>query len=57
MLKIPFGQTVIYAKIAKTIAKLKNLSKMSSQAVGGAIGWNPICLIIPAIGLLVQMVL
>lgn len=56
MLKIPFGQTVIYAKIAKTIAKFKNLSKMSSQAVGGAIGWNPICLIIPAIGLLVQMV-
>ena len=47
MLKIPFGQTVTYAKIAKTIAKLKNLDKMSSQAVGGAVGWNPICLIIP----------
>ena len=47
MLKIPFGQTVTYAKIAKAIAKLKNLDKMSSQAVGGAVGWNPICLIIP----------
>lgn len=47
MIKIPFGQTVTYAKIAKAVAKLKNLDKMSSQAVGWAVGWNPICLIIP----------
>lgn len=46
MLKIPFGTTVTYKDIACNIAKIKGL-KMSSQAVGGAVGWNPICLIIP----------
>lgn len=47
MLKIPYGETITYNDIAKSIAKKKNISKMSAQAVGGAVGWNPICLIIP----------
>ena len=47
MLKIPFGKTVTYEDIAKNIAKKKGIEKMSSQAVGGAVGWNPICLIVP----------
>lgn len=29
------------------IAKKRGLEKMSAQAVGGAVGWNPICVIIP----------
>ena len=26
---------------------MKGIAKMSAQAVGGAVGWNPICLIVP----------
>ena len=33
--------------IAKIIAEKKNIKKMSAQAVGGAVGFNPICIIIP----------
>lgn len=44
---IPFGETVTYGEIAKIIAKNRGLERMSSQAVGGAVGWNPICIIIP----------
>ena len=47
MNKIPYGQVVTYNDIAKEIAKDQGLKKMSAQAVGGAVGWNPICLIIP----------
>ncbi len=47
MLKIPFGATVTYGDIAATIAKRRGVSKMSAQAVGQAVGWNPICLVIP----------
>ena len=44
---IPFGETLTYNNIAKMIAKERNLERMSAQAVGGAVGWNPICIIIP----------
>lgn len=47
MLTIPFGQTMTYGEIAREVAKRKNLSKMSAQAVGGAVGHNSISLIIP----------
>lgn len=47
MLKIPYGQTVTYNDISKAIAKKRGLERMSAQAVGGAVGWNPICIIIP----------
>ncbi len=47
MLTIPFGQTMTYGQIADEIAKQKGLSKMSAQAVGGAVGHNSISLIIP----------
>jgi len=42
MNEIPYGEVLTYKDIAKKIDK-----KMSSQAVGGAVGWNPICIIIP----------
>lgn len=45
--QIPFGQTLTYGEIATQIARQRHLSKMSAQAVGNAVGWNPICLIIP----------
>ena len=44
---IPYGQTLTYNDIAKIIAKRRGMEKMSAQAVGGAVGWNPICIIIP----------
>ena len=44
---IEFGKTITYKKIAKIIAKRRGIKKMSPQAVGGAVGWNPICIIIP----------
>ncbi|WP_149553833.1 methylated-DNA--[protein]-cysteine S-methyltransferase [Treponema pectinovorum] len=47
MLKIPFGKTITYGKIAEEIARLHGVKKMSAQAVGGAVGWNPICIIVP----------
>ena len=47
MLKIPFGATTTYGDIAATLARCRGIKKMSARAVGGAVGWNPICLIIP----------
>lgn len=45
--KIPYGKTITYSDIANTIAKERNISKMSAQAVGGAVAHNPISIIIP----------
>ncbi|MBO7594853.1 MAG: methylated-DNA--[protein]-cysteine S-methyltransferase [Salinivirgaceae bacterium] len=45
--EIPFGKTVTYGDIAAQIAKKHGIEKMSAQAVGGAVGWNPIGIIIP----------
>lgn len=45
--EIPYGTTVTYGGIAKKLAERKGLSKMSAQAVGGAVGHNPISIIIP----------
>ena len=47
LLTIPYGKTMTYGEIADRIAKAKGLSNMSAQAVGGAVGHNPISLIIP----------
>ncbi len=47
MKDIPYGEVITYGNIADCIAKKRGLSRMSSQAVGGAVGWNPICIIIP----------
>lgn len=45
--EIPYGQVITYGDIAKTMAKKMNRQSMSSQAVGGAVGHNPISIIIP----------
>ncbi|MFV0381534.1 MAG: methylated-DNA--[protein]-cysteine S-methyltransferase [Breznakia sp.] len=44
---IPYGQITTYGDIAKQIAKNRNLSSMSAQAVGNAIAHNPIAILIP----------
>lgn len=47
LLTIPYGQTMTYGEIADIIAKKRGLAKMSAQAVGGAVGHNPISIIVP----------
>ncbi len=47
MNEIPYGETVTYGEIARKIACEKGLERMSAQAVGGAVGRNPICIIVP----------
>lgn len=44
---IPYGQTMTYGEIADVAAKIMHRERMSAQAVGGAVGHNPITLIIP----------
>lgn len=45
--EIPYGKVITYGEIAKMIALQRNLRTMSAQAVGGAVGHNPISIIIP----------
>lgn len=45
--KIPYGEIVTYGSLAKEAAVLLGKEKMSSRAVGGAVGSNPISIIIP----------
>ena len=47
MNSIEYGNVVTYNDISKIIAEKRGMKRMSSQAVGGAVGWNPICIIIP----------
>ncbi|WP_288291824.1 methylated-DNA--[protein]-cysteine S-methyltransferase [uncultured Varibaculum sp.] len=47
MLTIPFGKTITYGEIAAQIARERGIPRMSAQAVGGAVGANPILLIVP----------
>lgn len=47
MLSIPYGHTMTYGDIAKKLAEEKGYSGMSAQAVGGAVGHNPVSIIIP----------
>ena len=47
LLTIPYGKTMTYGDIAQILGKRRDFAKMSAQAVGGAVGHNPISLIIP----------
>ena len=44
---IPYGQCTTYGAIAKTVAARMGRTGMSGQAVGGAVGHNPVSIIIP----------
>lgn len=45
--RIPYGQTVSYGQLALEIASGAGRKTMSAQAIGGAVGHNPISIIIP----------
>lgn len=47
LLKIPYGHTITYGDIADEIAKKRGIKKMAAQAVGGAVGHNPVAIIVP----------
>ena len=47
LLKIPYGETMTYGELARRIAEKRVIPKMSAQAVGQAVGWNPIGILIP----------
>lgn len=45
--EIPYGELTTYGNIAKEVAIRMGKDRMSAQAVGGAVGHNPISIIIP----------
>ena len=45
--EIPYGETATYGGIAERMAAKMGRASMSAQAVGGAVGHNPISIIIP----------
>lgn len=45
--EIPYGETTTYGDIANKAAAKLGRARMSAQAVGGAVGHNPISIIIP----------
>lgn len=45
--EIPYGQTSTYGELAEKAAELMRKERMASLAVGGAVGHNPISVIVP----------
>lgn len=44
---IPYGTTTTYGAIAREIARIHHSERMSAQAVGSAVGHNPISILVP----------
>lgn len=47
LLAIPYGKTKTYGQIAREVARMRGKEKMSAQAVGQAVGKNPINILVP----------
>lgn len=45
--RIPYGTVITYGELARKAADMLGRERMSAQAVGGAVGHNPISIIIP----------
>lgn len=45
--EIPYGEVTTYGDLAKRAARKLGKERMSAQAVGGAVGHNPISIIVP----------
>lgn len=44
---IPYGQVTTYGRLAQTLAAQRGVPHLSAQAVGGAVGHNPLSILIP----------
>lgn len=47
LMRIPYGQLTTYGELARRLAAAQGRASLSAQAVGGAVGHNPISLLIP----------
>lgn len=47
MKEVPYGQTVTYGDIARKVAQAQGKGRTSNLAVGGAVAYNPITVILP----------
>lgn len=47
LLAIPYGETTTYGALAREYARQSGRERMSAQAIGQAVGRNPISIIIP----------
>lgn len=47
LLKIPYGALTTYGDLAKTLAAQADKRCVAAQAVGGAVGSNPVSIIVP----------
>lgn len=47
LLQIPYGETRTYGDLAKALSKERGTKYMSAQAIGGAVGHNPVSIIVP----------
>ncbi len=45
--RIPYGKVVTYKEIAGRLAADRGIARMSAQAVGGAVGRNPVSILVP----------
>lgn len=45
--EIPYGQVTTYGELAQKAAVILHKPRMSAQAIGGAVGHNPLSIIIP----------
>lgn len=47
LLTIPYGSTTTYGELARRYAAEHHKARMAAQAVGGAVGRNPLSIIVP----------
>ena len=47
LLKIPYGKTTTYGALAGALAQKLGQEHMSAQTIGGAVGHNPISILVP----------
>ena len=47
LLSIPFGKSMTYGEISSVLASKRGMERLSAQAVCGAVGHNPVSIIIP----------
>lgn len=47
LLAIPYGTVTTYGAVAADLARARGPARLSAQAVGGAVGRNPVSLIVP----------